>query len=150
MTSHRAISVARQLQREIADILRNEVDDPLIGFVTITDLEMSPDLKHARVYFSALGTDKQRQDAARGLRRAAKFIRGLIGHRMHLRYTPSIRFYLDETPQRAQRIEELILEEKGDGALFHEPPPDAMPETPTSVEKGSVSSFPSEAADEER
>lgn len=114
MATHRMESVGREVQREIASIVRNEIDDPLIGFVTITDVEMSPDLKLARVYFSVLGSDEDKENAGRGLRRAAKFIRGLIAERIELRYTPSLRFYLDETPERAQRIEELLRDNPAD------------------------------------
>ena len=114
MKTHRMLSVAREIQREIADIIRTEIDDPLIGFVTLTDVEMSPDLKHARVYFSVLGDERRKEDAGRGLRRATGFIRGQIARRMDLRYTPTLRFYLDETPERAQRIEELLLEDARD------------------------------------
>ncbi|HUS80867.1 MAG TPA: 30S ribosome-binding factor RbfA [Armatimonadota bacterium] len=111
MSTHRMESVAREVQREIAEIVRTEIDDPLIGFVTITDVEMTPDLKHARVYFSVLGSEQEKEDAARGIRRAAKFIRGLLSERIELRYTPDLRFYLDETAERAQRIERLLREE---------------------------------------
>ncbi len=111
MATHRQESVGRELQEEIAQIVREEIDDPLIGFVTITDVDVSPDLKHARVYFSVLGSDQQKADSAKGMRRAAKYIRGLIAERMHLRYVPTLRFEFDETPERAQRIERLLRQE---------------------------------------
>lgn len=111
MTTHRMESVGRELQEEIAEIIRTEIDDPLIGFVTITDVEMSPDLKHARVFFSVLGNEQEKQDTARGVRRAAKFIRGRIAGRVELRYVPTLRFILDETAERAQRIEMLLRQE---------------------------------------
>jgi len=123
MTTHRIESVAREVQREIAEILRTEIDDPLIGFVTITDVEMSPDLKHARVYFSVLGCEREKADATRGIRRAAKFIRGLLADRIELRYVPELRFYLDETAEKAQRIERLLREEAARAAK--EDPADA-------------------------
>lgn len=111
MTTQRQESVGRQLQEEIARILRNDIDDPLIGFVTITGVDMSPDLRHARVYFSVLGDDEQKRESGKGIRRAAKFIRGLIAERMELRYTPTLRFELDETAEKAQRIEKLLRSE---------------------------------------
>jgi len=116
MSTHRMESVGREVQREIANIVRDEIDDPLIGFVTITDVEMSSDLRHAQVYFSVLGDDEAKEDAGKGLRRAAKFIRGLIGERMDLRNVPTIRFYLDETAERAQRIEALLRDNATDEA----------------------------------
>jgi len=126
MTSNRMVSVGRQIQAEIADIIRSEIDDPLIGFVTITDVEMSPDLKHARVYYSVLGDEEQKEASGRGLRRAGSFIRGLIGERMELRYTPTLRFVHDETPERAQRIEELLRENAAD--MTPEAEPDDEPD----------------------
>jgi len=111
MTTQRQESVGRQLQEEIARILRVDIDDPLIGFVTITGVDMSPDLRHALVYYSVLGDEEQKRESGRGIRRAAKYIRGLIAERMELRYTPSLRFELDETAEKAQRIEELLRQE---------------------------------------
>ena len=110
MGTNRMESVGREVQREIANIVLNEIDDPLIGFVTITDVEMSADLMHAKVYFSVLGDDEAKEDAGRGLRRAGKFIRGLIGDRMDLRSVPVLRFHLDETAEKAQRIEQILRE----------------------------------------
>ena len=111
MTTQRQESVGRQLQKEIARILRVDIDDPLIGFVTITGVDMSPDLRHARVYYSVLGDEEQKRESGKGIRRAAKYIRGLIAERLELRYTPSLRFELDETAEKAQRIEELLRKE---------------------------------------
>lgn len=116
MSTHRMESVGREVQREIANIVRDEIDDPLVGFVTITEVDMSADLRHARVYFSVLGDDDAKENAGRGLRRAAKFIRGLIGERMALRNVPKLRFYLDETAERAQRIEGIIRDNANDEA----------------------------------
>jgi len=123
MTTHRMESVGRELQEEIAEIVRTEIDDPLIGFVTITDVEMSPDLKHARVYFSVLGDEQEKRDTARGIRRAAKFIRGRIAERVELRYVPTLRFVLDETAERAQRIE-MLLRQEAEELHLEEPEPD--------------------------
>ncbi|MGD9495106.1 MAG: 30S ribosome-binding factor RbfA [Armatimonadota bacterium] len=125
MTSHRMQSVGRELQEQIAEILRTEIDDPLIGFATITDVEMSPDLKHARVYVSVLGDEQHKRDTMRGIRRAGKFIRGQIAERMELRYVPELRFELDETAERAQRIEQLLREEAAE--LHLEEPHDDGP-----------------------
>ncbi|MEA3402203.1 MAG: 30S ribosome-binding factor RbfA [Armatimonadota bacterium] len=124
MTTHRQESVSRELQREISDIIRTEIDDPLIGFVTITDVEISPDLKHARVYFSVLGDEQEKADTAKGVRRAGKYIRSLIAERMELRYVPTLRFELDETAERAQRVERLLREEAEELNLEESTPDD--------------------------
>jgi ribosome-binding factor A len=84
------------------------VDDPLIGFVTITGVKMSADLKHAEVFFSAIGEPEAKEDAFKGLKRACKYIRRLIGERLELRYVPQLRFHVDDTPEKAQRIERIL------------------------------------------
>jgi len=84
------------------------VDDPLIGFVTITGVKMSADLKHADVFFSAYGEPRAKEKAFKGLKRASKFIRRLLGERLELRYVPKLRFHIDETPEQAQRIEQIL------------------------------------------
>ncbi|NLO07487.1 MAG: 30S ribosome-binding factor RbfA [candidate division WS1 bacterium] len=111
MTTQRMESVGRELQQEIAEIIRTEIDDPRIGFLTITGVDLSPDLRHARVYYSVLGDEQQKLDSGRGIRRAARFIRGRLAERLNLRYTPTLRFLIDETPERAQRIEQLLRQE---------------------------------------
>ncbi len=111
MTTHRMESVGREIQKEIGRIVDVEIDDPLIGFVTITGVDMSADLKHADVYFSAIGEPDAMENAFTGLKRARKFIRRLIGERLELRYVPEIRFHPDHTPERAQHIEELLRAE---------------------------------------
>ena len=111
MTTQRMESVGRELQQEIAEIIRTEIDDPRIGFLTITGVDLSPDLRHARVYYSVLGDEQQKLDSGRGIRRAARFIRGRLAERLTLRSTPTLRSLIDETPERAQRIEQLLRQE---------------------------------------
>ncbi len=108
MPSQRREQIQRLLQREIADILRTEIDDPLVGFVTVTGVSVSSDLNHARVYVSTLGDEARHQECMLGLSRAAKFVRAQLAHRIRLRFTPTIRFEYDDTPERAQRIDELL------------------------------------------
>lgn len=111
MSTNRMQSVGREIQRAVSEIVRTDIDDPLIGFVTVTDVEMSPDLKHARVYLSVLGSEEEKQASMKGVRRAAKYIRGQLAERVELRYVPELRFELDETAEKAQRIEKLLREE---------------------------------------
>jgi len=119
MPTQRQLRVADRLKQEIAHILRREVEDPRVGFVTITDVEVSPDLKHARVFFSVLGdSPDQPQEALRGLVRARSFIRKCLADQAGLRYTPELEFRYDATAERAQRIETLlhqIAAERGPG-----------------------------------
>jgi ribosome-binding factor A len=108
--SRRVPRLNEQLKREITDILRSEVKDPRIGFVTVTDVRVSADLSVARVYVSVLGEPREKEETLEGLRAAAPFIRGEIGRRMRIRRAPELRFELDVTLERAMRIEQLLRE----------------------------------------
>ena len=103
--------VSQLIRDEISSILRRDIHDPLIGFVTITDVRVSPDLRHARVFFSVLGSDEQVRDSIKGLLRARKHINALLGDRLALRYIPKLQFQYDETAARAQRMEQLLKSE---------------------------------------
>jgi ribosome-binding factor A len=104
--------VGQVIRDEIADILRREITDPLIGFVTLMDVEVSPDLRHAKVFFSVLGTPEQVQDSIKGLLRARKHINALLADRLDLRYIPKLRFIYDETAAKAQRMEQLLRDQQ--------------------------------------
>ena len=93
----RAEKVAQELQRELATILRDEIEDPRVGFVTITRIHLTDDLQHARVWFSCLGSQAERDASLVGLQRAAGFIRKLIAERMTLRIVPEVLFQYDDT-----------------------------------------------------
>lgn len=105
--------IGDQIKVELADLVRNEVRDPRVGFVTFTEVRMSPDLKYARVYVSILGEQEERDEALAALVRAGGFLRGHIGKRLKLRHVPELRFVLDETLDHSERIDEL-LDESGD------------------------------------
>ena len=116
--TQRQLRVGNLLQREIADILRREMEDPDIGFVTVTGVDVTADLRHARVFVSVLGDEVAKRDTMRALIRGRKFMRGLLGRRLDLRRIPELQFRLDETAERAQRMAGLLQEladESGDG-----------------------------------
>ena len=106
--------VADQIRGELAVLLAREVHDPGIGFVTLTRVQVSPDLQQARVYFTALGPtgeeSKTRKNSERALERAAPFLRRQIGSRLRLRRVPDLRFIYDESIAGQDRIERLINE----------------------------------------
>jgi len=104
--------VGQLIRAEIADILQRDIHDPLIGFVTLTEVEVSPDLRHARVFFSVLGTPEQVKDSIKGVLRARKHINALLADRIDLRYIPKLRFVYDETAAKAQRMAQLLREEQ--------------------------------------
>ena len=118
--------MSRALQRAISEIIQNEVDDPSIGFVTITGAEVSPDMRNATVYYSVLGEPEQVEESTKGLKRARKFINVQLGARLQMRYTPLVYFRLDETAERAQRIERILRD------IEQAEPGDAEPEQPGS------------------
>jgi ribosome-binding factor A len=108
MASTRQRKVQELLVREVSDILRREMRDPRVGFVTITDAEVTPDLRHAKVYYSVLGDAAARTETANALARAAGFVRGEFGRRAQLRFVPEIRFVYDASAERGARITRLL------------------------------------------
>jgi ribosome-binding factor A len=89
-------------------MLAREVHDPGIGFVTITRVQVSPDLQHARIHYTALGDDKARAATAKALGRASVFLRRQIGSRLRLRRVPELQFLYDESIAGQDRIEQLL------------------------------------------
>jgi ribosome-binding factor A len=100
--------VADQIRAELALLLTREVHDPGIGFITLTRVQISPDLQTARVYFTTLGDDTARGRSAKALERAAPFLRRQIGTRLRLKRTPELRFFYDESIAGQDRIEQLL------------------------------------------
>jgi len=106
----RADRVADQLRSELASLLSREVHDPGIGFVTLTRVQVTPDLQQARVFYTALGDDKSRRNTERALGRATPFLRRQIGSRLRLKRTPELTFHYDDSIAGQDRIEQLINE----------------------------------------
>jgi ribosome-binding factor A len=102
--------VADQIRGELALLLAREVHDPGIGFVTLTRVQVTPDLQLARVFFTALGDEQARRNSERALGRAAPFLRRQIGSRLRLRRTPEITFIYDDSIAGQDRIEQILNE----------------------------------------
>ncbi len=99
-----------ELVREVvADAIR-DLKDPRIGFVTVTGAETSPDLRHAVVYYSALGSDEEQAASAEALARATPRLQGALGEQTRLRYTPKLEFRIDESIDRGLRITEILAD----------------------------------------
>ena len=96
------------IRAELAGLLSREVHDPGIGFVTLTRVQVTPDLQLARVYYTALGDDQARKKTARALDRAAPFLRRQIGSRLRLKRVPELKFHYDESIAGQDRIEQLL------------------------------------------
>jgi len=115
MTTERMRRVDEAVRQVLSDALSHDVKDPRVGFVTVTDVKTSPDLRHARVYVSVLGDPASREASMEGLRSAHGFLQGRVAGELHLKHTPSLQFVYDDTAERAQRLVQLIestLEEK--------------------------------------
>lgn len=106
----RADRVSVLIQQEISDILQHQIKDPRVGFCTVTHVDVSDDLKHARIRVSIMGDDEQCQISMAGLESATGFIRREIGRRMSLRHTPEIRFVLDKSVDHILTIDKLLRE----------------------------------------
>lgn len=107
-TYKRSVRVADQMKQEIAEILMRKIKDPRIGFVTVTDVELSDDLRNARVFVSIYGGDKE--ETFKGLKSASAFIRSELGRRMSMRCVPEILFRFDGTAEQGAHIMELLHE----------------------------------------
>jgi ribosome-binding factor A len=102
--------VADQIRSELALLLAREVHDPGIGFVTITRVQMTPDLQQARVFYTTLGDEKARRNTERAIERAGPFLRRQIGSRLRLKRVPELTFLYDESVAGQDRIERLLNE----------------------------------------
>ncbi|MEK5039506.1 30S ribosome-binding factor RbfA [Sporosarcina sp. FSL K6-3457] len=110
--SMRANRVAEQMKKELGDIIGNKVKDPRIGFVTVTDVEVTGDLQQATIFISVLGKESEKEDTLKGLNKAKGFIRTEIGQRIRLRITPEIKFEFDESVAYGNRIDSLLRQVK--------------------------------------
>jgi ribosome-binding factor A len=125
------------LRQEIGEILARDVQDPRIGFVTITDVETAPDLSTARVWVSVIGQPEEREQTIRALQRAMPFVRHELGARVRLRRIPELHLRTDDTAQRGTRVLQLLAElEAGetpdDDAPIAESLPTPVPRLPAS------------------
>ena len=104
----RSRRIAEQIQRELSDIIRLELKDPRVGMITLTDVEVSHDQSHARIFFTSLGDPSSIAETVKGLQHAAGFLRSELAHRMKLRLVPQLQFKYDESVERGMRLSSLI------------------------------------------
>jgi ribosome-binding factor A len=108
MMATRSERVQEAIRQEISVILQNEIKDPRIGFLTVTGVELTKDLRYARVYFSVLGEDKEKHLALKGLNSAKGYIKGLLSDKIKLRFMPEIEFKVDDTMERTKILGEIF------------------------------------------
>jgi ribosome-binding factor A len=107
--------VDEAVREVLSDAIAKELKDPRIGFVTVTAVNTSRDLRHARVYVSVLGDERARADTLDGLRSAHGYLQGVIASELSLKHTPTLVFEYDETVERAARLTELLQQGEDDG-----------------------------------
>ncbi|HEU0093713.1 MAG TPA: 30S ribosome-binding factor RbfA [Vicinamibacteria bacterium] len=108
--SRRTERLAEEIREEVALLIASELKDPRIGFVTVTRVEVTPDLRTARIYVGVLGTEKQRTTSLAGLKQGAGFLRRALGRTLRLRYTPELVFQYDEGLEASDRVAKLLAE----------------------------------------
>ena len=111
------------LRQEIGAILAKDVQDPRIGFVTVTDVETAPDLSVARVWVSVIGQPAEREQTMRALQHALPFVRHELGSRIRLRRMPELQLRTDDTAERGTRVLQLLAELEAAGGAPVELPP---------------------------
>jgi ribosome-binding factor A len=125
--------VGEQIRQELSQILSQQVQDPGIGFLTLTRVKVTPDLQLARVLYTVFGDEKQRKDTQKALERALPFLRRQIGSRIRLRRVPDLQFFYDESVAHQDRIEKILLDlqherEANAPAPVDEPPSEPAPD----------------------
>jgi ribosome-binding factor A len=110
MSTQRAARLGDQIREELSNLIRQALKDPRIGFVSIVKVEVAGDLRHAKVFASVLGDEKQKKDSLKGLVSASGFLRSELGKILQLRYTPELHFVLDESIEHGTRIAQLLVQ----------------------------------------
>ena len=114
--TRRTRQVGELLKEELTDIIRKEMDDPRLGFWSITRVDVTPDLRSARVYISVLGTDDERKATVTAMRSGAGFIRRHLKPRLRMRQIPELEFRDDRSLEYAASISETLLELRDEGS----------------------------------
>ncbi|MEA3329025.1 MAG: 30S ribosome-binding factor RbfA [Candidatus Omnitrophota bacterium] len=112
MNNQRLSRVAEIIRQEISELIQKEVKDPRIGFITITGVKVTADLRFADVYFSVLGSDKNKKSTRIGLQNAAGFLRKAVGQRLRMRFVPEIRFRFDKSIEYSAQIDDVLAKIK--------------------------------------
>ncbi len=106
--NRRSQRVASQIKTEISWLIEHKLRDPKKGFITVTRVRLSPDLKIASIYYSVLGSDRERNASKEALARAKSFLKHELGNRIHLRIVPDLRFFYDDSLDYYDKISTLL------------------------------------------
>lgn len=106
----RSQRVVEQIRRELAELIRLEVKDPRVGFITLTDVEITPDYAHAKVFFTSMTGEDSVPEILQGLRRASGFLRRELGRRIRIHTIPELHFHYDKSVEQGSRLSRLIDE----------------------------------------
>lgn len=108
--SLRSERVGEQMKKELSEVINQKIKDPRVGFVTVTEVEVTGDLSLAKVYITVLGNDKERAESFEGLEKAKGFMKSEIAKRMDLRIVPELKFEYDESIDYGNKIERMIAD----------------------------------------
>jgi ribosome-binding factor A len=106
----RARKLAERIKVLVAEALISAVKDPDLGFVTITDVKVTPDLQHSTIYYTVYGSDEEKKQSAEIIERNRGLIRREVGHNLNIRLTPTVEFVLDEIPETAAHMNDLLAQ----------------------------------------
>lgn len=112
MSQLRVEKVQEFIKQELSKIILTELKDPRVGFVTVTNVEVTGDLRSAKVFVSLMGSDEQKAATWVGLNKALGFLRTEIGKRIRMRFTPELSLHLDESLEYSAHIQELLIKIK--------------------------------------
>lgn len=113
--------VEEQIQRELAELIRSSVKDPRLGMVTVSGVEVSRDLGHAKVYVTVLGDEEKRDQSMQVLKRAAGYLRRELGRSMFMRSVPELHFHYDQSIEQGMQLDKLIDAAVAEDTAKHEP-----------------------------
>lgn len=102
--------VDEAMREVLSDAVTSDLKDPRVGFVTVTDVKTSADLRHARVYVSVLGGEREQTASIAGLQSAHGYLQARVARELHMKHTPQLDFVLDDTAERADRLERMLGE----------------------------------------
>ena len=116
MDDTRREKVAANIMTTVGGLLAGKIKDPRLGFVTVTSVEVTGDLQHAKVYYTAYGTDEEKAGSAAALRSATGMIRSQVGKNLGIRLTPTLEFVADPVPEQAAALESALAEARASDA----------------------------------